>query len=94
MFASFFVFLAFFIPNFYIVSFSELVAGAGTDLSLYIISITLAASFFSRVVPSYLADIIGPAPTLIVSAISSGALMFGWIGVKSVESTGKAALAL
>jgi predicted MFS family arabinose efflux permease len=79
----FFFFLAYFVPFFYITSFAETIQGMG-DLAFYILAIVNAANFFGRIIPGYIADIVGPLQILLFAALVLGVGLLAWIAVDSV----------
>lgn len=77
----FFVFLGYWIPLFYIVPFASVSLGASSSYASYLLSILNAGSFFGRILPAYLSQIVGTASVLFVGALSLGAIVFAWLGI-------------
>ena len=79
----FFILMAYYVPFLFIPSFARSLA-IGPDLQLYLLTIINAASFFGRVLPSMIADKLGPLNTLIVAQASASVILFCWIAVSSI----------
>lgn len=77
------LFLGLFAPLFFVTTYGVAI-GLSTSFSFYLPSIALAASFFGRLLPGFLADRYGPFNVLFVSTISSCIVAFCWTTAKSV----------
>jgi len=83
-FAIFFIFLAYYIPFFYIPDYAQASVGASFDWSVYLLAITNAATFPTRIISALAAQKIGPLNTLFVCTAASTAVLFGWFGVHTL----------
>ncbi|KAF2663309.1 MFS general substrate transporter [Microthyrium microscopicum] len=81
--SSFFTFLGYIIPYFYIPSFAEDTLGISREFSLYILVFSVAASFLGRLSAGLVAHYLGPLLTWFCCAAISGVLSLAWIGVKN-----------
>lgn len=82
--AMFLVFLAYYVPFFYIPDFAQSVTGASTDYSVYLLAITNAATFPSRFISAMSAKAIGPLNTLVICTTASSIVLLSWLGVQSL----------
>ena len=73
-----------YIPFFHVTSYALRRTSAGPSLSFYLVAILNGASIFGRILPSFLADKIGPFNTIIILAFCSTVLAFGWMGIQSL----------
>lgn len=71
-------------PYFYIPVYSERIVGTSADFAFYLLAVVNAASFFGRIVPSFLADKVGALNVLIPCTFITAGLGFAWIGIKTV----------
>ena len=81
---AFFGFLGLYIPFFYIIPYAVAKTGTSVSFAFYLVSILNASSFFGRIIPNYIADIVGPFNVLIPCMIMAGVLAFCWIAVHNV----------
>ncbi|KAJ7153928.1 MFS general substrate transporter [Mycena crocata] len=84
-------FLGVFIPYFYLQLFA-FTQGVDPSFLTWIIPILNAGAMVGRLMPSFLADRYGPLNVIIPCGVTSGTIMWGLLGVKSVS--GVAAFAL
>ncbi|GIC91350.1 putative MFS monocarboxylate transporter [Aspergillus udagawae] len=84
--ANFLMFMAYFIPLFYVPAFASTALHTSTDLSFYLVSVLNAGSAFGRIGSSLLTYRVGASHILLASVIASATLLFGWIGIHSVAS--------
>jgi MFS family permease len=84
--ANFLMFMAYFIPLFYVPAFASTALRTSTDLSFYMVSILNAGSAIGRIGSSLLTYRLGASHILLASVIASAVLLFGWIGIHSVAS--------
>jgi MFS family permease len=84
--ANFLMFMAYFIPLFYVPAFASTALHTSTDLSFYMVSILNAGSAVGRIGSSLLTYRVGASHILLASVVASAALLFGWIGTHSVAS--------
>ena len=82
--ANFLVFMAYFIPLFYVPFFAIQVLRTSTELGLGLLAVVNGASAFGRLGSSFLAPKIGAPKTLPFVVFASSVLLFGWIGVDSL----------
>lgn len=82
--AMFLIFLAYYVPFFYIPDFAQSVVGAGSDFSVYLLAITNAATFPSRFMSAVSAKAIGPLNTLVICTGASAVVLLSWLGVQSL----------
>ncbi|PKI83523.1 hypothetical protein MVES1_002878 [Malassezia vespertilionis] len=73
-----------YIPYYHATAYAMRKAGASEPLGYYLVAIINGASAFGRIIPSILADRIGPFNTLAPMAIASAILAFCWLGIKNV----------
>lgn len=67
-----------YIPFFYISTFGTSRAGLSSELSFYLLPILSAGSVVGRIVPAFLADLVGPLNVLSVCTLVAGLLGFCW----------------
>ncbi|KAI0314511.1 major facilitator superfamily domain-containing protein [Amylostereum chailletii] len=79
---AFLVNCGFYFPYFYIQLFAVL-HGVEANLAFYTLSIMNAASIFGRLLPSVLADAIGPFNTYLPACAATGALLLALLGIAS-----------
>lgn len=79
-------FLGLFIPFFYIVDYAQDLSPASShDISFLVLAIMNAGGIFGRIIPAYLADVIGNFNLLAPAALLSGLLCLGlWLQVNTV----------
>ncbi len=84
-FAAFFGFLGLYIPVFYIQIFAieQQILSQRQELAFYLLAILNTGSFFGRLIPSYIADKIGPFNTLTPLTLLATVLAFVWIGIST-----------
>lgn len=83
-FAIFFIFLAYYVPFFYIPDYAQSSVDASTDFSVYLLAITNAATFPTRIASALAAQKIGAMTTLLICTAASAVVLFGWFGVHSL----------
>lgn len=76
-----FGFMGLYIPFFYISSYGMDKAGMSADLSFYLIPILNAGSVLGRVLPNYIADLIGPLNIMIPFTSACLLLAFAWLAI-------------
>ncbi|KNG80952.1 hypothetical protein ANOM_011109 [Aspergillus nomiae NRRL 13137] len=84
--ANFLIFMAYFIPIFYVPTFAQTALHASTALSFYMVLILNAGSAIGRIGSSLLTYCLGASHILLVSVIASAVLLFGWTGIHSAAS--------
>ena len=84
--STFATFLGYIVPFFYIPTYSQDRLGVSESSSLYILVISLAGSFFGRLVCGYVARYVGSMLTWIVCSLVSGILSLCWISIESEKS--------
>ena len=84
--ANFLIFMAYFIPVFYMPFFATEALHTSTDLSFYLVAVLNAGSAFGRIGSALLTYRVGPSYILLTSVVASAVLLFGWIGIYSVAS--------
>ncbi|KAE8366298.1 major facilitator superfamily domain-containing protein [Aspergillus caelatus] len=84
--ANFFMFMAYFVPLFYVPFFATQVLETSTDMSFYLVSILNAGSAVGRLGSALLTQRLGAGMILSASVTASAALIFGWIGVRTQAS--------
>lgn len=82
--AMFLVFLAYYVPFFYLPDFAQEKVASSTDFSVYLLAITNAATFPSRFISAIAARSIGPLNTLSICVGASTVVLLSWIGVSSL----------
>ena len=82
--ALFFIFLAFYVPLFYIPSYATLSLGMTPDLAFDLLAITNAGSFFGRTVPFLLANRLGALQIFAFWTVVAIILLLSWIGIHNV----------
>jgi predicted MFS family arabinose efflux permease len=75
------IFLAFYIPLFYIPSYAAYKLHINEDFSFYLLAITNAGSFFGRTVPFLIANRVGSIQTFFFWAIAAVIVLFSWLGI-------------
>lgn len=84
--STFFTFLGYIVPYFYIPTYAKNRLGSSDSLSLYMLVFAIAGSFFGRLLSGVLAHYIGAIVTWILCASCSGILSLCWISIDK-EST-------
>lgn len=79
----FFVFLGYWVPLFYIVPFASGSLDTTSAYATYLLSILNAGSFFGRVLPAYMGQLIGSAVVLFAGAVSLSLIVFTWLAVSN-----------
>ncbi|OAP60076.1 hypothetical protein AYL99_05078 [Fonsecaea erecta] len=79
----FFLFLAYYIPLFFIVSWARWVLHTSEDMAFYMLAILNGGSFLGRTFPYLLGRRVKPVYTLIFSAVLGTILTFSWIAIHS-----------
>ncbi|EMF13880.1 MFS general substrate transporter [Sphaerulina musiva SO2202] len=82
--AMFLVFLAYYVPFFYLPDFAQEKVGSSTDFSVYLLAMTNAATFPSRFISAMAARSIGRLNTLSICVGASTIVLLSWIGVSSL----------
>lgn len=80
----FFIFLAFYVPYFYVSLFAADVLRTSLQTASYVLAVSNAAAFFGRISASALTDYVQPALVLTIAAAASALLIFCWIAVHSI----------
>jgi len=86
-FANFFIFMAYFVPLFYVPYLAARNPGVSTELGFYLLSVLNAASAFGRIGASFICRTLGAPNVLLFSVVASTVLLFGWIGVHSLAGS-------
>ncbi|KAI9875953.1 MAG: hypothetical protein M1830_007685 [Pleopsidium flavum] len=76
-------FLGLYVFYYYIQLYAVDVAGTGSGLAFYLLSILNAASFFGRLIPNYAAGNVGPMNTQVFFGAISGILSFCLLAIKN-----------
>jgi MFS family permease len=84
--STFFTFLGYIVPYFYIPTYARERLGTSDSLALYMLVFSIAGSFFGRLVSGVFAHYLGAIVTWIVCTFSSGILALSWISIEK-EST-------
>ncbi|OAL06077.1 MFS general substrate transporter [Phaeosphaeriaceae sp. SRC1lsM3a] len=84
--STFFTFLGYIVPYFYIPTYARERLGSSDSLSLYMLVFSIAGSFFGRLISGVIAHYVGAITTWILCAFSSGILSLSWISIEK-EST-------
>ncbi|MCJ1405567.1 hypothetical protein MMC11_008795 [Xylographa trunciseda] len=82
--ANFLMFMAYFVPLFYVPFFASEALGTSTELSFYLLAVLNAVSAFGRIGSSLLSSKLGVSRVLLAAVIASMVLLFGWIGVNNL----------
>ena len=82
--ANFLMFMAYFIPLFYVPFFASQALDTSEELGFYLLAVLNAVSAFGRIGSSLLSPKLGVTRVLLVSVIASSVLLFGWIGVHNL----------
>lgn len=83
---TFFTFLGYIAPYFYIPTYARERLGTSDSLALYMLVMSVAASFFGRLASGVVAHYMGSIVTWMGCAFGSGILSLCWIGIEK-EST-------
>jgi MFS family permease len=84
--STFFTFLGYIVPYFYIPTFAQEKLGTSPSLALYMLVFSIAGSFFGRLLSGLLAHYIGAIVTWILCTFSSGILALSWISIEKESS--------
>ncbi|KAH7078905.1 major facilitator superfamily domain-containing protein [Paraphoma chrysanthemicola] len=84
--STFFTFLGYIVPYFYIPTYARERLGSSDSLALYMLVFAIAGSFFGRLISGVFAHYAGPIVTWILCTFSSGVLSLAWISIEK-EST-------
>ena len=79
----FFLFLAYYIPLFFIVSYARWVLSTSDNMAFYMLAILNGGSCLGRTFPYLLGQRVKPIYTLIFSALLGSILVFSWIAIHS-----------
>jgi len=82
----FFLFFAYYIPLFFIVSYSRWALGTSEDSAFYMLAVTNGGSILGRTIPYLLGQRVKPIYTLLFSAVLGAILLFSWIAVHSLPA--------
>jgi predicted MFS family arabinose efflux permease len=80
---TFFTFLGYIVPYFYIPTYAREVLGTSDSLALYMLVMSVAASFFGRLGSGLAAHYMGSIVTWMLCAFGSGILSLCWISIKT-----------
>lgn len=83
--ALFFIFLAFYIPLFYITTYAQIKLHTSNDFAFYLLSVTNAGSFFGRTLPSVMSQRIKPTYTFMFWAVAGVVVLFAWTAINNVS---------
>ncbi|KAK5190624.1 hypothetical protein LTR99_003460 [Exophiala xenobiotica] len=81
--ALFLVYLAYYVPLFFIVSYARYGLGSSENFAFYMLSILNGSSTLGRIVPYILGRKVKPIYTLIFSCLLGAILIFAWIAIES-----------
>ena len=81
----FIVFLGLYIPFFFITPFAVLKTGASEEFAFYFVPILNAASTLGRIIPNFIADIVGPLNVLFPCTFIAAGLAFCWTMVHDIN---------
>jgi len=81
--STFFTFLGYIVPYFYIPTYARERLGSSDSLALYMLVFSIAGSFFGRLVSGVFAHYFGAILAWILCAFASGILALCWIGIES-----------
>jgi MFS family permease len=84
--STFFTFLGYIVPYFYIPTYARERLGTSDSLSLYMLVFSIAGSFFGRLISGVIAHYVGAIVTWILCTFSSAILALSWISIEK-EST-------
>lgn len=79
--ALFLLYLAYYVPLFFIVSYSRYGLGTGEDFAFYMLAVVNGSSVIGRTVPYLLGQRVKPLYTLIFSSLLGVILLFSWIAI-------------
>lgn len=79
--ATFSTFLGYIAPYFYIPTYAKDGLGLSESTALYMLVVSIAASFFGRLGSGALAHYLGSIVTWMLCALASGILSFAWISI-------------
>lgn len=86
--ASFVGFIGLYIPFFYVSTFASSKAGLDNTLAFYMLPILSAGSVAGRILPSFIADYLGPLNVLSICTAIAGLLGICWIAIPAHASVG------
>ncbi|KAH8723947.1 major facilitator superfamily domain-containing protein [Phaeosphaeriaceae sp. PMI808] len=84
--STFFTFLGYMVPYFYIPMYAREKLGSSDSMSLYMLVFSVASSFFGRLASGVVAHYVGAIVTWIICAFVSGILAFVWISIEKESS--------
>ncbi|KAI9876690.1 MAG: hypothetical protein M1830_005963 [Pleopsidium flavum] len=84
--ALFFMWVAYWVPFFFIPTYGQFKLGASRTFSFYLLVITNAATLPGRLLAVLISSRIGVSETLLGFSIASGVLLFAWLGIPSLAS--------
>ena len=82
--ANFLMFMAYFVPLFYVPFFASEALGTSPELGFYLLAVLNAVSAFGRIGSSLLSPKLGVSRVLLAAVVASTVLLFGWIGVQNL----------
>lgn len=80
--STFFTFLGYIVPYFYIPTYAREILGTSDSLALYMLVMSVGASFVGRLGSGILAHYLGSITTWVLCTLSSGILSLSWISVE------------
>lgn len=84
--STFFTFLGYIVPYFYIPTYAKEKLGTSDSLALYMLVMSIAASFFGRLGSGIVAHYLGSIITWTICTLGSAILAFSWMSIEK-EST-------
>ena len=82
--ANFLMFMAYFIPLFYVPFFAIQALGTSLELGFSLLAVLNGASAFGRIGSSLMSQKLGTSRLLLASVVISSVMLFGWIGVHNL----------
>ncbi len=82
--SNFLMFMAYFIPLFYVPFFAIETLGTSKELGFYLLAVVNAASAFGRVGSALMSQRLGASRLLLAAVVTSSILLFGWMGVTTL----------
>lgn len=82
--ANFLMFMAYFIPLFYVPFFAIQTLGTSKEVGFYLLAVVNGASAFGRIGSALMSQRLGASRLLLTAVVTSSILLFGWMGVHTL----------
>lgn len=84
--ALFFMWVAYWVPFFFIPTYAEFKLGASSTLSFYLLAVAHAASLPGRLLAVFISARFSVPELLLAFSAATGVMLFGWLGIDSIAT--------